>query len=79
MDTTESRVAAANQMSGLARTFHELPDWVFEVDEVSAGVFHVRGVDHSGRSVEATGTDPDALLDDCRRSAERMQALGGKP
>lgn len=60
-------------MSGLVRTFEELPGWTFNIDEVSAGVFHVKGVDEAGRSVEATGTDPDALLEDCRRLAAKMR------
>jgi hypothetical protein len=66
-------------MSGMTTTFPELHDWVFEVDEVSAGVFRVSGVDQAGRSVEATGTDPDALLEECRRSAKRMRSFHGKP
>jgi hypothetical protein len=41
----------------------DLPNWRFEVDEVSAGVWHGRGTDRAGRSVEASGTDPEALLD----------------
>lgn len=65
-------------MSGLRRTFPELPRWTFAVDELSAGVFHVRGVDQVGRSVDATGTDPDALLDDCRRAAAQIQAREGE-
>ncbi len=60
-------------MTGLRRTFPELPDWTFEIDEVSAGVFRVRGVDEAGRSVEATGTDPDALLDECKESAAKIR------
>lgn len=60
-------------MTGLIRTFEDLPGWTFEIDEISAGVFRVRGVDEAGRSVEATGTDPDALLRDCQRSAAELQ------
>jgi hypothetical protein len=65
-------------MSGLTRTYLDLPGWVFDVDEVSASVFHVRGVDQVGRSVEATGTDPDTLLAECRLTAERIQARAGE-
>ncbi len=53
-------------------TFPELPTWVFEVTEVSAGVYKVSACDHWGRSVEAKGTDPDALIDDAKRTAMRM-------
>lgn len=35
---------------------------MFRVEEVSAGVYTVTGRDTSGRSVELTGTDPDALV-----------------
>ena len=52
--------------------FNELPDWQFEVDEVSAGVYKVLGKDKSGRNVEVTGTDPDDLLNECKESAARM-------
>ena len=52
--------------------FSELPDWQFEVDEVSAGVYKVCGKDKSGRNVEVTGTDPDELLAECKESAARM-------
>jgi hypothetical protein len=55
------------------RTSKDLRGWSFEVDEISAGVYKVRGVDEAGRSVEATGTDPDALLEDCKESAARIR------
>lgn len=51
-----------------------MPRWTFYVDEVSAGVFRVKGVDEVGRSVESKGTDPDSLLEDCKSSAARIQA-----
>lgn len=49
--------------------FEELPDWAFEVTEVSAGVYRVTGQDKVGRRVVAEGLDPDACLQDCRASA----------
>lgn len=61
------------------KTFPELPGWTFEMDEVSAGVYRVRGVDEAGRSVESTGTDPDALLASCRSSAGTMKASASRP
>jgi hypothetical protein len=45
--------------------------WIFETEEVSAGVYRVRGTDRLGRSIEATGTDPDALLEKCKSDAVR--------
>lgn len=56
-----------------AITFPELPGWTFDVDEVSASVFRAVGVDEAGRSVQATGIDPDQLLEDCRRAAMAMR------
>jgi len=52
--------------------FNDLPNWQFEVDEISAGVYKVCGKDRSGRSVEITGSNPDKLLDECKQSAKRM-------
>ena len=49
-----------------------LENWSFTIDEVSAGVYRVYGSDPSGRSVEADGTDPDALLEQCRVAAAEM-------
>jgi hypothetical protein len=53
--------------------FAELPSWIFDVEEVSAGVYKVRGVDRSGRIVEGTGTDPYKLLEECRIEARRLR------
>jgi hypothetical protein len=50
----------------------DLAGWKFEVDEVSAGVWRGRGVDHAGRSVEASGTDYDALLARLKQSAREI-------
>lgn len=46
--------------------------WEFQVEEVSAGVYRVRGADKVGRSVEATGTDPEQLLQKCKRAAAEI-------
>lgn len=67
-----SVLRAWHKLQAMQRTYPELPTWVFEVTEVSAGVYQVKACDHSGRSVVAKGTDPDALIDDAKRSATRM-------
>jgi hypothetical protein len=54
--------------------FPELPEWVFEVEEMSANVFRVRGRDLEGRSVERTGTDPEAVLTKCRSDAREVSS-----
>jgi hypothetical protein len=48
--------------------------WDFKIEEVSAGVYRVRGTDRLGRSIEVTGTDPDTLLEECKRDASKMLA-----
>ena len=53
----------------MTREFHELSGWRFEVAEVSAGVYRASGTDRAGRTVGLTGTDPDSLLEECKRRA----------
>jgi hypothetical protein len=52
--------------------FPELPGWSFDADEVSAGVYRAFGHDRAGRNVEATGLDPDALIEKCKQAALKM-------
>jgi hypothetical protein len=56
-------------MTGVRRTFSELPGWIFELEELSASVFRARGTDRSGRRVESIGIDPEAVVDYCRSAA----------
>jgi hypothetical protein len=63
----------------MPRTFPELPTRIFEVSEVSAGVYQVRASDRLGRSVEAKGTDPDALIHEAKRTAMRMMSDAPSP
>ncbi len=44
----------------------EFSHWRFETVELSAGVYRISDRDTAGRSVEATGNDPDALFTQCR-------------
>ena len=48
------------------------PGWYFAVEEVSVGVYKVHGSDESERRVEITGTDPEALLEECKKYAARI-------
>jgi hypothetical protein len=52
--------------------FDELPDWEFEVTEVSAGVYTVVACDRKGRRVAITGVDPEAMLIECKLTATEM-------
>lgn len=56
------------------KQFSELPTWSFDADEVSAGVYRASGHDYAGQKVEATGTDPDALIEKCRQAALELMA-----
>ena len=53
--------------------FNKLEDWVFEIEEISAGVYRVSAVDRMGRKVERTGTDPDQLRSECQQDAKDIQ------
>jgi hypothetical protein len=53
-------------------TFGELPGWNFAVDETSAGVYKAYGTDEAGHSVEVVGIDPEALLEECKEYAARI-------
>lgn len=50
----------------MRKSFPDLPGWTFEIEEVSAGVYRGKGIDEAGRSAEASGTDPESVLDYCR-------------
>jgi len=58
----------------MPREFAELPGWSFDAEEVSAGVYRAFGRDRSGRNVEASGLDPDDLIEECRRAALQIMA-----
>jgi hypothetical protein len=63
----------------MRKQFLDLAGWHFDMDEISAGVYEVVGEDEGGHRVSATGTDLDALLDQCKNAALRVAAtLSGK-
>lgn len=55
-------------------TFEELPGWTFVIEEVSAGVYKALGMDEAGRSVEMSGLDPEAMLEECKKRVVNMLA-----
>jgi hypothetical protein len=63
----------------MPRTFPELPDWLFDADEVSVGAYRAFGRDRAGRNVEASGPDPEALLEKCRQAALEIMTQRQKP
>jgi hypothetical protein len=55
------------------KTFSDLPEWIFEMDEISAGVYEVVGHDAAGHYTSAKGIDLDELIEKCRAEAGRPQ------
>jgi hypothetical protein len=49
--------------------FKELPGWLFDGDEVSAGVYKIWAKDSFGSLVEAVGGDEAELIEKCKREA----------
>lgn len=50
----------------MIKKFPDLPDWSFEMDEVSAGVYEIIGKDKYGHQIRSQGTDLDILVWECR-------------
>ncbi len=47
--------------------------WFFRVTEVSNGWYRVEGTDRWGRQVSRMGSDPEELLEACKRDVEEME------
>jgi hypothetical protein len=63
----------------MRKTLDHLPNWAFELDEVSAGVYQVVATHVAGCRIEAKGTEPDDLMEQAAADAEKMDAdLEGK-
>lgn len=57
----------------MEKKFQDLPNWTFWVDEISVGVYNVKGRDRLfGANLDLTGKDPEELLQEARRTAEDM-------
>jgi len=55
------------------RRFQDLPNWTFWLDEVSAGVYNVKGKnDRLGSNLDLNGRDPEELLQQAREIASTM-------
>ena len=53
---------------------HDLVGWTFEIHEVSNGVWHGKGTDAAGRSVEASGSDDELVLAKLKEWAKELAA-----
>jgi hypothetical protein len=50
-----------------------VPDWTFEIDEISAGVYELHGTHLSGASINLTGANLDNLIENAKEEATSMQ------
>ncbi len=62
----------------MRKTFDDLPNWTFDLDEVSAGVYKVVGSHRQGCSLEVKGIEPDDLLARAINDARRMESDMGR-
>jgi hypothetical protein len=51
------------------RTYPDIPDWVFFIDEISVGVYEVIARDNCGREISDKGTDVTEIIEKCRKQA----------
>lgn len=58
----------------MKKVLDHLPNWTFDLDEVSAGVYQVVATHVAGCRVEVKGTEPDDLLERAASDAEKMEA-----
>jgi hypothetical protein len=56
----------------MKKLFPDLPGWSFDIDEVSTGVYEVVASDKHGRRFSSKDTDPEVLLERCRKQAAEL-------
>jgi hypothetical protein len=57
----------------MKRMFQDFPGWSFDIDEISAGVYHVIAIDEQGHQIFKTGIDPDTLIAECKSEASDIR------
>ncbi len=60
-------------LTPIEKNLPNLPQWVFLIDEISAGVYKVLAKHVLGPSIEMSGPDPDELFKKAAQFAERME------
>jgi hypothetical protein len=66
--------------AAMTKSYPELPNWFFEVQEVSMGVYEVAAKSDTKQEamrflvVSAKGGDPNMLLETCKKGAAAMVA-----
>ena len=56
----------------MIKIYPELKNWSFDINEVSAGVFEIIGLNKLGGSISLKGIDPEDLLARCKKEAATM-------
>lgn len=56
----------------MSEVFPDIPNWKFQVEEVSANVYSVVGTDDRGHRIVKTGTEAEKLLRKCKVDASEM-------
>jgi hypothetical protein len=54
------------------RTYPDLPMWVFNIDEVSAGVYEVIARDDQGYEISEKGIDVADAIENCKQRAREL-------
>ena len=57
----------------MERVAESLRDWIFNVDEISTGVFRVKAVHKAGCIIELSGTNLDEIVEQARRDASELE------
>ena len=58
----------------MKKTYFDLPEWEFELDEISANVYEVIGTDKSGHQVSSKGLNLDEIIEQCKKDAKAIEA-----
>jgi hypothetical protein len=53
-------------------TLDDLPDWTFDADEVSMGVYRIHGRHRLGWTIELTACSEEDLISGARKAAREM-------
>jgi len=61
----------------MKKTYPDLPEWVFELDEISANVYEVVGTDKLGHRVSSKGLDLDEIIELCKKDAKAIDHASG--
>lgn len=56
----------------MMRRHSGLSKWVFDIDEISAGVYEVVARDANGCTIKRSGTDPEKLMEECTYEAANL-------